>query len=50
MSMSTDGMILTGKKEALREINKPCVILSGTVPTLIALGSHSSLCGEKPIL
>jgi len=48
--MRTDGMILRGEKEALREINKSCVILSDTIPMLNALGSHSSLCGEKPAL
>jgi hypothetical protein len=48
--MSTDGMILRGENEALREINKPCVIFSGTIPVLNALGSHSSVCGEKPVL
>jgi len=50
MSMSFDGMILRGENEALREINKSCAILSGTIPMLNALGSHSSLCGEKLVL
>ena len=43
-------MILRGENEGLGEINKSCVILPDTIPMLNALGSHSNLCCEKPVL